>query len=314
MQERNSISGALRDIADQALPGTSQLRVERMTSGASTPVYRIQRDAVTCYLRLAEEPGASLAPEVLVHQWLSERGVRVPEVVYFEPFNENLQRSVMVTTEIAGRSLADHHCGIDVARVLVAAGGDLAAINAIPVSGFGFVRRDHPHATSLEGEFPTWREFALGELEAHFAALPVFLDGDEIATIRRLVNAHASLLDTEQAVLAHGDFDVTHIYHLDGDYSGIIDFGEIRGADPLYDLGHFALHDGEIIPDSLLPHLLAGYHQVTRLVPDHEYRIRLGSLLIGVRALARSAARPRSAYQNHLVRAVRHAVAEISRL
>lgn len=43
----------------------------------------------------------------------------------------------------------------------------------------------------------------------------------------------------EQGYLAHGDFDTTHIYQDNGRYTGIIDFGEIRGADRWYDLGYF---------------------------------------------------------------------------
>ena len=61
----------------------------------------------------------------------------------------------------------------------------------------------------------------------------------------------------------------------------------------------------------MLPHLLAGYGEVAPLPPDHGPRIRLWSLLIGVRALARSANRPRAAYQDHLARAIRVALATL---
>jgi hypothetical protein len=55
----------------------------------------------------------------------------------------------------------------------------------------------------------------------------------------------------------------------------------------------------------VLPHLLRGYGEVSPLPPDHEPRIRLWSLLIGVRALVRSVNRPRAAYQDHLAHAIR---------
>lgn len=313
MRHTDSNQEAIRAIARQVLPGTRPDVLERMHGGASTPVFRLQRGATTLYFRLAEKREASLAPEVLAHQLLRERGVRVPEVVFFEPFNEALQRAVMVTTEMPGRSLAEQHHGIDVGRVLREMGRDLAVINAVPVAGFGFVRRDRAGTVSLTGEFPTWRAFALGELDAQLAALPAILQSDEKAAMRRTVQQHASLLDTQQAVLAHGDFDVTHIYHLDGAYSGIIDFGEMRGADPLYDLGHFALHDGEVMAAGLLPHLLHGYRQVRPLAPHDECRIHLCSLLIGIRALARSITRPRSSYHAHLIHAMRRVMAMISR-
>src|SRR5262245_42413048 len=105
----------LREIADHVLPGTGHARVARTPSGSSTPVYRIERGGGAYYLRLAESPEASLAPEALVHDLLHARGVRVPEVVYFEPFHERLQRSVMVTAAIPGRPLAEDSRDTDVA-------------------------------------------------------------------------------------------------------------------------------------------------------------------------------------------------------
>jgi aminoglycoside phosphotransferase (APT) family kinase protein len=302
----------LEEIADRVLPGTGLPVVERTSSGSSTPVYRIERGGCTSYLRLAEGPEASLAPEVHVHNLLRASGVRVPEVVYFEPFHDQLQRSVMVTTAIPGRALADCAAGVDISVVLTAAGRDLAAINAVELKGFGFVRRDRPDSTELEGEFPTLRAFALAELEEYLTAVSSVLIGDEIQAVRAVLARHDDWLDIESARLAHGDLDATHIYHQDGQYTGIIDFGEIRGADPFYDLGHAALHEGETMPDPMLPHLLAGYNEVSPLPADHASRIAFWSLLIGIRALARSANRPQAAYRHYLVAAVRRALAALA--
>jgi aminoglycoside phosphotransferase (APT) family kinase protein len=105
--------------------------------------------------------------------------------------------------------------------------------------------------------------------------------------------------------MAHGDLDATHSYHQDGRYTGIIDFGEIRGATRCYDLGHIALHNGEIIPAPLLPQMQAGHSEVSPLPPDVDRRIRFWRLLIGVRAWDRRVNRPRSPYQVHLLQAIR---------
>lgn len=281
-----------------------------MTSGVSTPVYRIRRGGVTHYLRLAESPAANLAPEVLAHRLLRERGVSVSEVVAFTPFDATLGRSWMITTAVPGGSLATAHQGIAVDNVLRAAGRDLARLHTVPVTGFGWIRRDPSSWTSLRAPQPTLRAFALEDLDAHLGALGGWLASAEIEAIARLIAGSASLLTAPRACLVHGDFDTTHIFRDRGRYTGIIDLGEIRGADPFYDLGHFALHDGEQMPSRTLPPLLAGYAEVTPLPPDSECLIRLWSLLIGVRALARSINRPRSAYQAHLVSALRRTLAE----
>jgi len=285
--------------------------VERMAAGMSTPVFRIVRAGTTYYLRLAERAEVSILPEALVHDRLRALGVRAPEVIHAEPFHAQLGRSLMVTTAIPGTPLATSYQGIDVGRVLVAAGRDLAMINSLEVAGFGWIRRDRPELGRLEGDLASLRSFALDNVEAQVTDLAAALTTAEIDRFNDVVARNNGLLDADAALLAHGDFDVTHIYHVDGTYSGIIDFGEIRGTDRWYDLGHFALHDGEHVPSPLLPQLLAGYEEVTALPPDGLARIRFWSLLIGARTLARIVGRPWSPYRDFLFGAVRRTLAEV---
>jgi aminoglycoside phosphotransferase (APT) family kinase protein len=299
----------LDDIARRVLRGSGDLALHRMETGGSTPVYRIRHGDVTLYLRLAEGPDADLAPEVLVHTLLHAQGVRVPEVVHFESRHPLLERSVMVTTEIPGRSLAEHHRGVDVDRALRAAGQDLAVINQVAVDGFGWMRRDLSHGAPLTAEHPTLRAFALDDFETSLSAVASVLNARALAVIRRVIADHDAWLDAGQASLAHGDFDATHIYHQDGDYTGVIDFGEIRGTDRFYDLGHFALHDGEKIASILQPRLIAGYRDVVAIPEEHEARIAFWALLIGLRTLARTAGRPVTSYREHLLHGIRRSLA-----
>ena len=309
-REKDGDARLIADVAARALAGCGRLVVEWATGGVSTPVYRVQRGHETFYLRLAESREANLAPEALVHRLLRERGVRVPDVVYFDPFDEALGRSVMVTTAIAGRPLAENDPSTDVAAILAAAGRDLAVVNSLPVAGFGWIKRERHTAGRLMAEFPTYRQFVLEDLEQRLDRLRQgWLTSEETEAIRRVVAENDAWFDEERSHLVHGDFDVSHIYHKDGGYTGMIDFGEIRGTDQLYDLAQFALHDGERLPPGLLRHLLAGYADVTPLPVDHSQRIALSSLLIGVRALAGSIGRPQAAYQTHLVGAIRRSLA-----
>jgi Ser/Thr protein kinase RdoA (MazF antagonist) len=86
--------------------------------------------------------------------------------------------------------------------------------------------------------------------------------------------------------LVHGDLDVTHIYAHAGRYSGIIDFGEMRGADVHFDLGHFLLHDGGTRPASLFSSFLNGYLQVSPLTDGYREEIRTSAILLGLRQLS----------------------------
>jgi aminoglycoside phosphotransferase (APT) family kinase protein len=100
------------------------------------------------------------------------------------------------------------------------------------------------------------------------------------------------LFGSEPARLAHGDFDPTHIYHHEGRYTGIIDFGEIRGAQQWYDAGHFWIENSD-----LLSPLLEGYAEVMPLPSDHQRHIYLTGLLIAARRLGRSLSKRARVYQ-----------------
>jgi aminoglycoside phosphotransferase (APT) family kinase protein len=276
-------------LVAQVFPCTVHSRVERVEEGVSTYVYKIYRGNEVFYLRILPEVNASFAPEVYVHEMLRAKDVKVPEVVYFEHYTEAVQRSVMVTTAIKGKHIGHYPVNEVPRSTLVEAGRDLAVINSIPVQHFGWIRRDSSEVTSLEAEFPTYRAFVFEHLEEDLAFLGErVLSTREIEAIWEIIARCDAWLDEEQARLAHGDFDATHIYQEHGCYTGIIDFGEIRGGDHFYDLGHFQMHDGETLPARVLPYLLEGYREVVQLQQDYEQRIYFSSLLIAIRTLARS--------------------------
>jgi aminoglycoside phosphotransferase (APT) family kinase protein len=272
----------------QLFPHTSLSTIARVDEGVSTYVYRIRANNKTFYLRLLPEVGASFAPEVLVHQLLRNKGVSVPEVVYFEHRNEALQLSLMLTAEIKGMHIG--HCTSidDQKTILRQAGRDLALLNSIPVQGFGWIQRDNSMVVQLEAEFPTYKAWIDEHFQDDLALLTNkrLLSESDATNISTILARYNSWLNEEQAHLAHGDFDAKHIYQQYGHYTGIIDFGEIRGASTWYDLGHFQLHDGETLPHRVLQYLLEGYQDVTPLLPDYEQRISFASLLIALRMLA----------------------------
>lgn len=300
-------------IAERIFSTSVDLTVTRVAEGVSTHVYRIARDAETFYLRVLPERGDTFAPEAAVHRLLRERGVKVPEVVFVTPYDETLERSIMVTTAIEGYHIGYHPANSKLRDILTEAGRDLAVINQIPVAGFGWIVRDRPTASPLEAEHLTYRAF-LGEyLDAALATMrDHLLSAGDIAAIRAILARHDDWLAGGDARLAHGDFDATHMYQANGRYTGIIDFGEIRGAPRWYDLGHFRMHDGETVPAPILPWLLEGYCAMTPLPDDYERRINFAALLIAIRALARLLLRnPHSAYRHHYLTAVRREIGSL---
>jgi aminoglycoside phosphotransferase (APT) family kinase protein len=247
-------------------------------------VYRAVVDGVPYYLRLAEEPGQDMTTDALVLARLRARDVRVPEVVAASPPTAAFPRSWLIMTEIPGQSIAHGGTGEEALQVAAAAGRDAAVINSLPVAGFGWVRRDG--SEQLSAELPSYRQFAGSDLPAPWpGALRDAFGARQLDALHELAAAEQSR-PLRSGHLAHGDLDVTHVYAHAGRYSGIIDFGEMRGADPYFDLGHFLLHDGETRPARLFGSFLDGYRQVSPLPDGHLEAIRGSAILLGLRQLS----------------------------
>ncbi|HEX4204199.1 MAG TPA: aminoglycoside phosphotransferase family protein [Ktedonobacteraceae bacterium] len=286
------------------------LAIERVVEGVSTYVYRIISGHEIFYLRVLPEEGASFAPEAVVHAQLGQRLVKVPEIIYFESCNDLLQRSIMVKTEIKGQSINQSNTlrKDEQKEILREVGRDLACINTMRVEGLGWIQRDSHDTNHLRAEWPTYRMFALEYWEADLAYLARedALSPSEVTMLERVLFHYDPYLNCEQECLTHGDFDATHIYQEGGCYTGIIDFGEIRGTDRWYDLGHFHMRDGEQLLSHLEAALVRGYGETMPLPPDYEQRIRFTGLLINVRALARSLQkRPANRYTQHQLKVLR---------
>ena len=278
------------------LPEASDLQIARAAAGVSTIVYRIGCPAGVYYLRIHSEPGATFAAEAAVHRRLRALGLHVPVVLHMDPLHPVLGRSLMLTTAVAGQAIGYVRPPAAAPAVVRAAGRELAILNQVRVHGYGWLNRlARPSGASgaepgaePAAEYPTLPQW----LHAHFAAPldalggSAYLSGPAAGKLPGLLDCACDRLREEPAVLAHGDFDVTHIFHrrlgARTVYSGIIDFGEIRGAHWLYDLGHFAV-EGE----RLLPHLLEGYGEITPLTAADLHTLRLTSLLIAARRIGR---------------------------
>lgn len=274
----------------KSLYSAQDTRVERVMSGVSTYVYRIVSQHQTYYLRILPEEGASFAPEITVLGLLRQKQINVPEVIYFEDYNPILDRPFMIEAEIKGLALSKSTISQDLfEKVALEAGRDLARINNLPVEGFGWIKASQDDSMCLNGRWPTFRAFALASRSADLAYLRGHvLRAAECAVLERVLIRYDDWLDVEQGYLAHGDFDTTHVFHENGQYTGIIDFGEVRSTNLWYDLAHFRIRDAALPPYRLFSALERGYGEIAPFPSIYEPHLRFTSVLINVRALARA--------------------------
>jgi aminoglycoside phosphotransferase (APT) family kinase protein len=293
MQSYEDIT-VVEDVIRQILPDRTPLIIERVPEGKSTAVYRIHGNEAIYYFRVLPEIEASFTPEAYVHTTLRTWGLHLPEVLYFEPYNANLQRSIMLTTAIAGQAIGQGVRPLQADQVVRRAGAELASLNNLPVQGFGWVQRPAEVREGLSAEYPTYQAWLNQDFDPPLWALQqsALFSSQDYQALRIFMAEAVEVFGSEPATLAHGDFDTTHTYHHEGQYTGIIDFGEIRGAQQLYDVGHFWIENSD-----LLSPLLEGYAEVAPLPADHQRRIYLTGLLIAARRLGRSLSKQAGVYR-----------------
>ncbi|SHE14074.1 Aminoglycoside 3'-phosphotransferase [Chlamydia abortus] len=283
---------------------STAFKIERVLSGVSTYVYRIRLGEETLYLRVLPEQERSLGVEVHVHSLVRRMGVQVPEVIHFEHHNEVLGMSVMLVKEIPGSSVEDCISNGEYEDILYQAGQQIAVIHQVKVDGFGWIIRDQEqYGNSLRGEKKTLQDYICPYLEEDlFLLSQKVFSKVETSQITDIINSGMELMSGHEAHLVHGDFDDSHIFQQAGKYTGIIDFGEIQGSSPLYDLGHFKLHDGQRYYgfDSLAKR----YDAVTSLSYYDLLEIDLWALWIGVRRLGMICGRTWGCYHEHLIKTV----------
>lgn len=269
---------------------SGDIQVARVLSGISTYVYSIVTDHQTYYLRVLPEEGASFAPEVAALACLRKHNLNVPEVIHYEEYNQTLERSIMVETEIKGQALSKSSlAGSDFESIAREAGRELARLNALPVEGFGWIESGPESSGHLGARWPTYRAFALASREADLAYLRQHVLPPEVCVdLERVLSRYDSWLDVDQGYLAHGDFDTTHIFQDQGRYTGIIDFGEVRGTNRWYDLAHFRIRDGAHPPYRVFSALERGYAEIVPFPTDYDLHLRFTSVLINLRALSRA--------------------------
>lgn len=211
----------------------------------------------------------------------------------------------MLVKEIHGSNVEDCSSIDEYEDILFEAGKQIAVINQVRVDDFGWIKRgNNEYGTTLRGEKNSLHEYIYESLDKDLFLLSENIFNKNVTNqIIATLNAGTALMLRHQSYLIHGDFDDSHIFFHNGKFTGIIDFGEIQGNSPLYDLGHFKLHDGQRYLG--YNSLAKGYNEVRDLSYDDQIEIDLWALWIGVRRLGSVCKRTWGGYHEHLIKAIK---------
>lgn len=266
------------DVVEKAIAktGFSGYKLCRAENGVSTEVYRMEKDSQVLYLRVGHE-GLSLWPEAEAHRRCREKGVPVPEIVYYEEDNPTVERSIMITTEIKGLPVKGRENSPEIFRE---AGRNLARLNSVSIEGIGWIKND-PGVREFMARGLDYNDFILDDMDKKMAKLidlGIFDSSVAKRTIKYVQEKAGILLEYRgQGNLAHGDFDLNHIFADKGKFSGIIDLGDVRSTSLFHDLAHFYTYAREHFSD-----LVTGYQEITQLGVDHEERIKTEAVVLAI--------------------------------
>ena len=271
---RNTNLALIKAVADNAL-GTST-RPQQVSDGVSSDIYRIMVGGQVAYLKLSGTEQASLYPEYLVYQSLSEIGVRAPRVLYYAEEDRTLGRSVLILSCIDGSPIRGYPASALRDKALEEAGCDLAQINQQRVNQYGWINFARGINT-LEGDCRSLEEFVLGgTLDGlnYLYALTLITTETRDQCLQLLAQADHFLM-SDYPHLLHGDFGSRHLFSDGSRYTGMIDFGNIRGGSLFQDLAHLRAFDRQFFAP-----VLRGYRSHTNLPVDAERIIAFESMTL----------------------------------
>jgi aminoglycoside phosphotransferase (APT) family kinase protein len=243
------------EVLDDILRQVSPARVlskQRIIAGEINEVYDVAfADGLRVIVRISRGEAKNFA-HFDQEQWAirecSTRGVPVPEVLGVWHLSiEGQALDICVQRKIEGVLLRDVDLPQHALHQIVAQAGELLSrIHAVPVKGFGYINGAGEGAfLSSESEVT-----AFVAMEAELHGLAKRLDFDDRAMTRalRLVIDDGRAAQPVAPCLTHNDFSAKHILVANATISGIIDFGEVSGSEPLSDLGRWDYYDAARFP------------------------------------------------------------------
>jgi aminoglycoside phosphotransferase (APT) family kinase protein len=274
--ELEQVRAIVRDL-DSALDPVGFARLH----GGVNEVYRIDLAGAENPLVLKiyrDEPEWIVAKEALVAGWIGERaGLPIPRWLRVDESRTRIPFRFALTTWLSGvtvRSLIGAP-GIDAAYRQM--GALLRRLHAIPMSAYGYIVAD-----GIQRPRPTNDEYMRSAFDQVFRQFRA--EGGEEALTRRLEANAQSRFDLLQhstgPVFCHDDLQQGNVLveHSKGgnlQLTGLVDFGNARAGDALFDLAKAVFCCTHEDPRSRQP-LLAGYGDIGH--PDPEEALWLYAL------------------------------------
>lgn len=222
----------------------------RIIAGQNSEVYDIHtEDGQDVILRIARNDYPRFEEERWALGEAAKAGVSVPDVLLTDTVPiDGQELGLCVQKKLQGIPLGDREELTEAEKkdLIAKAGEQLAKIHSVETTGFGDLDR---HGM---GRYTTWDGYISSILSQAEPLMIAAREGgyseDSVKKALEIIERDRPLFRDVPSHLLHGDFGPKHILTENDEITGVIDFENCKGGDPIYDFANWDFWYGESIP------------------------------------------------------------------
>jgi aminoglycoside phosphotransferase (APT) family kinase protein len=269
----------------------------RIVEGEINEVYEVLTDDdKSLIVRISRSEHPSFDAEKNVIKLVRLSGIPAPRVLTVDELSYKGKRlTFCIEEKLEGVPLKILMPDIDqniLRSLIIEAGEILSKINSITEDRFGSLNRITP--------FKTWPDYIFSletkEPKIITAAGNIGIDTNYVKRAFEIIRKNDILFDLKEPKLLHGDFSPKHLLIKGNHITGIIDFENAKGGDPVRDLSWVNFFYGDSFP---IEWLKEGYSEKCIFDNNFDLKMKLYRLHIGLDLLDYYASEDNIAGLNH---------------
>lgn len=222
---------------------------EKVIAGEVNEVYDVTlKNMNHVIVRISRHTKPRFEAEEKVIRMASQVGVPTPKVLLIESLKHKGKKlTFCIEEKIDGVPLRETENTLDkrtLKSLIVQSGNILSKIHSVEVDGFGGFDRRKP--------YNKWSEYVYKPLKKKKQILKIAkvenIDTDLIHKAMDALKENKDVFDKVKPRLLHGDYSTKHMLTDKSDITGIIDFENGKGGDPIFDLAWFDYYHSDRIP------------------------------------------------------------------